>query len=201
MGKTDVIIANSDEEISKEIVDTDSIIKKVPSIDKLTDIDAENKENEKVKLDESMQETRAIDNLIEEKIDVVTPATKMRSTEWRDKLRQELLDDISFDDVTSDDDVTSSCGDDVTSTMTSLPTLVVDMGSYEIRSGFSPAFQPQLKYRSVIGRWRSDVTEVWRENEGDFLFGENAIRKHQSLNLKEIYTNGIVNNWRDVTSL
>jgi len=176
-------------ELSKEM-------KKLPSMDMLKDAD---KENEKVvaELDDSIQENRAVDDLIEDKVeDVVTPSTKISSTEWRDKLRRELLeDDVTFDDVTS-----STCSD-VTTEMTSL---IVDAGSYEIRTGFSPNFQPQHKHRSVIGRWRDDVTEAWREEGfvgGDFLFGEEAIRRRQCLNLKEIFTNGVVNNWRDMTSL
>lgn len=62
--------------------------------------------------------------------------------------------------------------------------IVLDNGSYEIKLGFAGEYTPEHKIRSIIGRWRTQCSEAWKETYGELLIGEDAMLRHAALSIQ-----------------
>uniref|UniRef100_H2ZA61 Actin-related protein 8 n=1 Tax=Ciona savignyi TaxID=51511 RepID=H2ZA61_CIOSA len=79
--------------------------------------------------------------------------------------------------------------------------LVVDNGSHRVRFGWAGDFAPSATARNIVGRWRAEASEAWREALGSKFIGDVAIDRHATLNLHHPMRGGKITNWeamRDV---
>ena len=137
----------------------------------------------------------------------------MYMIEWKERLRQDLLNDDEFFEELSDDDnddddenltprsqpvardsgvesekmrASAKKSETLESTQrlaTGIP-LVIDNGSHKVRFGWAGEFQPAACNRTVVGRWRAEASEAWQEALGSKFVGETAISRHMTLALE-----------------
>ncbi|XP_077967800.1 uncharacterized protein LOC120325886 isoform X2 [Styela clava] len=158
-----------------------------------------------------------------------TPASD--NATWRSKLIDDLNDDIEFEDISSDEEVTdattrergeirdsSSSYDEspkLPSFTVDIPTklaprktiicegqpVVVDLGSYEIKAGFAGEYLPAFEYRTVIGNWGSHLGEGFQNKLDDTFFGDEAMSKHTMITRRYPIQGGEVTDWKDLEKM